>query len=87
MSSKQAYYAAIGGLAATNKKNNPKLNAGRNNFTHFPDQKMVNYGKKIWGSNGPLNWPQKHASLVTGKKKYGKRDVANNKTKFTKPLA
>lgn len=87
MSSKQAYFAAIGGLAATNKKNNSKLNAGRNNFTYFPDQKFVNYGKKIWGSNGSLNWPQKNASLVTGTKKYGKRDVANNKTKWTKALA
>lgn len=87
MSSKQAYYAAIGGLAATNKKNNSKLNAGRNNFTYFPDQKMVNYGKKIWGANGSLNWAQRGSSLVTGTKKYGKRDVANNKTKFTKVLA
>ena len=87
MSSKQAFFAAIGGLAATNPKNNKKLNAGRSNFTHFPDKNFINYGKKIWGSNGSLNWAQKHASLVTGKKKYGNRDVANNKTKWTKVLA
>jgi hypothetical protein len=68
MSSKEAYFAAIGGLAATNPQNNRQLNVGgRKNFTRLPDPKMIRYGKLLWGNNGPLNWYQANTSLMDPK--------------------
>ena len=75
MDSINAYLAAIGAAAAGNPANNKKLNAGKHNVTYFPDQKYVDYGKKIWGSavdKASLNWAQKNTSLLDAGAKYGK---------------
>ena len=80
MDSVNAYLAAIGAAAAGNPANNKKLNAGKHNVTYFPDQRYVNYGKKIWGAavdKSSLNWAQKNTSLLDSAAKYGK---ANNPT-------
>lgn len=75
MDSVNAYLAAIGAAAAGNPANNKKLNAGKHNVTYFPDQRYVNYGKKIWGAavdKSSLNWAQKNTSLLDAGAKYGK---------------
>jgi outer membrane biosynthesis protein TonB len=81
MSSVDAYMAAIGAAAASNPKNNKKLNV-KQDITYFPDQKYVNYGKKIWGgpvTTASLNWAQVKTSLIDPAGK-----LTNPKIKFPK---
>ena len=81
LSSNDAYYAMIGALSTVYKddtssyisgwnKKYPQLDTG---YTYFPDAMgrfYVKLGKKLWGTNGPLNWYQEGSDYVPGKKLY-----------------
>ena len=72
MNSKEAYFAAIGGAAASNKKSAPKGLTIKTNFTRLPDQRFVKFGKKVWGANGPINWTIRGSSYLKSNGSQGK---------------